>query len=521
MNIETINETINSTKLLSHEKKIKVVEGDMSVPDIKPDILSLVSVDNDVYITKEQIENNKLNIEGMLDICAIYMSEDETGSLKSLNNVYNFYDTLEIENLNENSIIDLKVHKGATECKVINGRKLNIKAPITLDVKAINNCEYNVAKDVVDDRNIEIQKSKMNINTLCDCKSQEVELNENVTLNENSEPIGEILKANIKIINEDYKISYNKILAKADAVVKIIYIADNEKQSLETFEATIPVMGFIDYDGINDNMDVKLDFSVMSFVIRPIYQDLKSLSFSVESRICVKASIYKKFEAELISDIYEPDKELKCDYEKIEVIQNVVNQSEKIEMVQGLLIPELDNITVLNIEANPNVLNKNVLDGKLALEGNIEFNILYYNDNKKILENKKMELPFQQVVKINELQSTMDADVKINVENIEYKKTDDSQMQIKLDLNINVSVEKINYITGIKTIESADVELPKMPSIIIYYVKSGDTLWNIAKKYRTTVKDLMENNNLTDDKILPNQQLIIKKHSPKVSVELL
>lgn len=521
MNIETINETINSTKTISHEKRIKVVEGDMSVPDIKPDILSLVSVDNEVYITKQQIENNKLNIEGMVDICAIYMSEDETGSLKSLNNVYNFYDTLDIENLNENSIVDLKVFKGSTECKIINGRKLNIKTPVTLDVRVINNYEYSIARDVVDDRNIEIQKNKMNINTLCDCKSQDVELRENVTLNENSEPIGEILKATIKIRNEDFKISYNKILAKADAVVKIIYIADNERQTLETFETTIPVMGFIDYEGINENMGIKLDFNIKSFIIRPIYQDLKSVSFTVESDVCVKASIYKSCEIELISDIYDPDKELKCEYENIEVLQNIVNQTENIEMVQGLMIPELDGIRILNIEATPNIVNKNILDGKLALEGNIEFNILYFNENKKILENKKMELPFQQVVKVATLQSTMNTEVRIDILNIDYRKVNDSQLQIKLDFKYDVSVERVDRISGIKSIEILDIEQIKLPSIIIYYVKPGDTLWNIAKKYRTTVKEIMENNNLTDDKIYPNQQLIIQKRALKVGVELL
>ena len=31
-------------------------------------------------------------------------------------------------------------------------------------------------------------------------------------------------------------------------------------------------------------------------------------------------------------------------------------------------------------------MNKNVLDGKVAIEGNVEFNILYYNKQKRIIE---------------------------------------------------------------------------------------------------------------------------------------
>ena len=47
--------------------------------------------------------------------------------------------------------------------------------------------------------------------------------------------------------------------------------------------------------------------------------------------------------------------------------------------MQVLMIPELENIKILSIKAKPIITNKNILDRKIALEGNIEFNILYYN----------------------------------------------------------------------------------------------------------------------------------------------
>ncbi|MBQ9279968.1 MAG: DUF3794 domain-containing protein [Clostridia bacterium] len=521
MNIETINETINSTKLISNDKKIKVVEGDMSVPDIKPDILSLVDVDNEVYITKEEVENGKVNIEGMMDVSIIYMSEEENGTFRNLNNVFNFYETFNVDGVTEDSIVDLKVFKGATECKVINGRKINIKSPITLNLKTMNNAECSVAKDIVDDRNVELKKDKVSMNMLCNCKCQDINLKENISLDEDCPPIGEILRANMKIVNEDFKISYNKILAKADAMIKIIYVADNENQTPQCFESTVPVMGFIEFEGIQENMDVKLNFNIESFMVHPIYQDLKSVSFAVESDIMVKACVYQKEEFEMISDIYRPDMDLHCTFEDIQVLQNVIHQNENIEMMQGLLIPDLQNIRILNIDATPNIITKNILDGKVALEGNIAFDVLFCNEVKRTLENKKMELPFQQVVKVEGLQSGMDADVNMNIVGIDYQKIDDSQIQIKISANVNVCVEKEETIRGIKGIEAEELSHVNMPSIVIYYVKPGDTLWNIAKKFRTTSGDIMEQNGLDSDHILPGQQLIIPRRMVRAKVELM
>ncbi len=521
MNVETINETINSTKVIGCEKKTKVLEGDISVPDIKPDILSLINVDSDVFITKTEALNGKVNVEGTMEICVLYLAEDDGGTIKSLNNSFNFYETFNVPEANEDTIIDLKFYKGPIECKIVNARKLNIKSPITLDLKATNTIEHTIAKDVVDDRKIELQKEKIGMEMLCNCKRENIEIKESVSLDEDCKPIGEILKACIKIINEDYKISYNKILAKADALIKIIYVADNDERSIESFETTIPVMGFIDYNGISEDMDIELKYNLKTFLLKPVYQDLKALSFSVESTIEIKACVYKKGEMELITDVYDTENELKCEEESLEIMQGQINQKEEIEIMHGLLIPELENIKILNIEAEPNIQNKNTLDGKIALEGNIDFNILYYNENKKILESKKMSLPFQQVVKVPNLQSGADVDVSIVAKNIDYKKVDDNQIQIKMVANVIIHVEKNKEIRGIKNIEVVDGQMTKIPSLVIYYVKPGDSLWKIAKRFKTSINDIMENNNLKDDVIYPNQQLIIPRKVKKNLVEIL
>ena len=44
-----------------------------------------------------------------------------------------------------------------------------------------------------------------------------------------------------------------------------------------------------------------------------------------------------------------------------------------------------------------------------------------------------------------------------------------------------------------------------------YVVKSGDTLWDIAHKYNTSIKEIKKINNLRSNKIKPGERLIIKK----------
>lgn len=52
-----------------------------------------------------------------------------------------------------------------------------------------------------------------------------------------------------------------------------------------------------------------------------------------------------------------------------------------------------------------------------------------------------------------------------------------------------------------------------------YVVKSGDTLYNIAEKYNTTVSKIVTLNNLTSTMIYPNQVLFIPDGDDKISLK--
>ncbi|WP_312355837.1 LysM peptidoglycan-binding domain-containing protein, partial [Aminipila sp.] len=50
------------------------------------------------------------------------------------------------------------------------------------------------------------------------------------------------------------------------------------------------------------------------------------------------------------------------------------------------------------------------------------------------------------------------------------------------------------------------------PGMVVYITKNGDTLWNIAKKYRTTTEMITEINELSEGQPLPSgMKLLIVK----------
>ena len=73
----------------------------------------------------------------------------------------------------------------------------------------------------------------------------------------------------------------------------------------------------------------------------------------------------------------------------------------------------------------------------------------------------------------------------------------------------NLSSDVINVGTILTIPNSSDTSINSS----MYVVKAGDTLWNIAKRYNTTVENLMMMNNLNTDLITIGQRLMVPNNN--------
>lgn len=519
MAIETIKESLLVSKLIGHEKLTEMVEGDIIVPDIKPDILSVIKVDGNVYVTKKELLEGKVKLEGVVDVYAIYISDNESNAVKGINASLNFTEMIDVPYCNMGMIPIVKHELKSMDCKVLNGRKITVKASVDFDLKVMESSHVSVIKDIPDNANIQLLKKEMKMNSLVGCNAQKVSIKENVNLSEGKLPIGEILKADLKIVDKDFKISYNKILAKAEANVKLIYLSDDEEPAVQIFETTLPVMGFIDLENVNDSMKCEIDYDVLSFYVKPNYQDARATSIYVEADIELNTRAYEERAFELIEDLYHPEKNVDYDSSKVELDQNLVNQNERIEIKQAMNMVELDNSRIFDISCYPNISAQKVLEDKIVMEGNVIADIFYAKNDRNTLETKRVDIPFQQVVSVKGIRAGMKDSIYVEVESAEYNFLSNGQFDVKINLNLQIQVEDTLELNIIDNIMQTDEVLEEKDSIIIYYVKPNDTLWLIAKKYHTTVDDLVAMNELNGDNLMIGQQLMIPRKTHKTIIK--
>lgn len=505
MTVDTQKEKICINKIVEEKNEVVTIEGDQIVPDVKPDVIASINTSGNICIYKKEILDGRVRIDGCIDAYVMYLTESEDSLVRGLNTSIDFTHMMDIPNCTSEMQLELDTTLKGIDCKVLNGRKINLKTNIEFKVKVYENKDEEIIREIVGVENIQKQNKVLQINSLVGMGNTKVVAKDTLSIDEGCN-FGEILKANCEITNKEYKMSYNKILIKADASVRIMYLT--EENTIQTVSSQIPVMGFIDVPDISEEDICDINYLLKNFIIKP--NSAEEHSISVEAEIDIDARAYDTKDIEIIDDLYNPDFNLEFTTKNIETITQKNNCNEMVAINENINLSEIQNI--LDIEANPTITNVNTINDKIIYEGEVSLKILFESNSSSRVETKQIDIPFN-----TQISTTSTAKLNIN-SSIEITKqnfnTNGSNLEINMELNLMASLYKTATLRIIDTLQMEEYEQNSNCGMTIYFVKQGDTLWNIAKKFRTTVDEIVMANELEDkNKIEIGQQLFIPNHN--------
>ena len=511
MSIEVLQDNLCVNRLIEGKKKEITLESSIIVPDIKPDIVKTIDLSGNVCIYKKEMINGKIKIDGTIDSNIIYLADSGDETIRGLNSNIDFSEFLDVESKVEEADIDVNIVLKNMECDVLNGRKINLKASIEVNVRIYSNNGVSILKEIKGVKGIQKLNKIVQLNSMVGKNSTNANAKENIILNP-EEKIMEILKKEVKIINKDFKISYNKIVAKAELSVKILYLTENGK--INYVEKLIPIMGFIDMENITEENICELKYCIKNILIKLNNTEENSIYLEVETEISCYS--YQTKDIELIQDVFTPFSNIEYKQKTIKAMVGLQNISDNYVMKEQITNSEISNGRIYNVSTNANINNIKILGSKAIYEGEAIVNILYESTETTHIDKKEFKFPINYEINILDGMKEENLDIIIDVEKCDIV-TENENINLNIGLNINTKMFKTIELNIIDELEETELEEKEEHSIIIYFVKPGDTLWNIAKRYKSTVENIKQINNIEDeDKIEVNQQLFIPRYVEKV-----
>ena len=508
MSIKTSNEKICINKIMAQKQEKFIIEEDEIVPDIKPDVLKVASSNGSVCIYKKEVQEGRIKIEGSINIYTLYIADDETASMRCINSELNFTKIIEVENASPNMELEQFISIQSIDAKILNGRKINFKVSLCLDLNLYLNECIDILKSVEDIKGIQTLNRSYQIYSMIGCGTTTVYVKDTMKIDKVDDLL-EIIDVNTSIINKENKISYNKVLTKSDLLVKILYLTNDNRVS--TASLSVPVMGFIDIQGIKENNICDEFYQIKSLNIRP--NNVEDHSVSIEAEIEVKCCAYEKKEIQTIEDLYSPFKELDFKENDIRVLEDEQIIKSTWNFRKQELIKEIGNNKIYDVRSNPVILNKKIINGKISYEG--EMNLTFFFSTEKDgsgVNCKTIIEPFEFSIDNNQINSNSKINTEINIISQDFIVMPDERIDARIDMEFNVSIQNTDDIKILSDINETDAKERKTYSLVIYYTKPGDTLWSIAKKFGSTIEDIAKVNELDDEKnIFVGEQLFIPR----------
>ena len=505
MQISTNKESLYINKEIGEKFDTAIIEEDYIVPDIKPDILNTIHTSGIVCIYRKEILDGKIRIDGCINTYIMYLAEDENTNVRGLNTNIEFSKIIEFDGIKEGMMIENNVILKAIECKVLNGRKVNIKAIIDMNLKVFSNEEVEFVNSVEDVRDIELLNENINLNSLIGNGITKAYAKDTLMI-ESIDNLSEVLKVDVNIINKEIKISYNKVLVKADACVKILYLTDDSRVCKVT--QIIPVMGFVDMPDITDDDICDVNFEIKNLLVKP--NSIEEHSIYVEVEMEITCNAYKTKQVNLIQDLYSPSVNLGYNQKKIKAISEKGVIKDICSIREKQIVSEIGNNRLYDVEIVTNITKQTTLKDKIIYEGELQLGLIFEGNQSRNIDTKKINIPFTYSMNCTGISQNSKIETNIDIILQDFTIMSEQNIDIKIDLEFIVSMSNPKIINVIEEISVDETRDDDRHSLVIYFIKPGDTLWNIAKKFHSTIDNIAMVNQIENiDKLKVGEQLFI------------
>lgn len=507
MSVKMIKENVCINQIVGQKEDKIIVESDEIVPDIKPDVLKIIASNGNICIYKKEIQDGKIRFDGSIYVYTLYIADDETSSIHSINSSMDFSKIIDLDNIRANMQLNSSCELKTIDCKILNGRKVSLSAIANINVCVYSNENVDIIKDTEEINDLQKLEKDYKINSLVGSGITKTYAKDTVMIDA-SDNLTDIVKVKFDISNKEYKINYNKVLAKAEANIKIVYLTDDNR--INATNANIPIMGFIDIENISEENSCEINYELKNISIKP--NSIDEHSIYVEAEVEITATASESKDVKIIQDLYSPTIDVNYKQKTIKLMQNQNRINQVCNIRKQESIPEIGRNQIYDVDVKSNITNCQTLDGRISYDGELNLTFLYATQDSEKIVSKTLVESFNFNIADERINTNTEINTNIKVESQDFIVMPDESIDIKVDLNFEVSLlnsESINIINDIDTVENRNRE---KCSIAIYYTKKGDTLWDIAKRFGSTVDEIVRINKIEDqDLIMPGEQLFIPR----------
>lgn len=513
MQIALKKETAGVSEMIVNQSATLLVEGDVIVPDIKPDIKEILLTEATAVITSHSCTEGHLSFSGVATVKILYLPDAEDACPKSIETKFDFKD---VSDLTGDGNLDLHIKAACEhiEFSLINSRKLNMKLVVSVNTRGYCKKEMALFTEAGEETPLQIKTCGIEAYQVVADTTKDLVISEQVEIPSAKPDAEEIIRMSIRALKGDCKIMSGKMIVKGTLIAQTLY-RDFESH-IEIMEHEIPFSEMIELEGLDDSC-----LCNVSYEVKEVYYRLKddangdSRMVSLDAVLQADVIASKIKEAFVIDDCYSTEGNLVTEWEKLLYEECLADGISHLNLKEILSVPESAPRaeTIYSLECKPKVQAVMIADDKLVIQGKLTVFVLYAGaEGEEPMYSLVGEFDFEHTVPAEGADEKAFCECGITDQNISFSLNAASEIELRCVLEFYTRVIKkreVRMVCGGELSDTEEEVISRGP--VIYFARKEDSLWDVAKRYGVVQDSILKLNHLDNERLLPGQKLLIPR----------
>lgn len=514
--MELIKKNIHMNRQKGSAVSQITLDDDFIVPDAMDDVSQVLLDNGDVQIESSKVQGERVIVKGKLVFRVLYRRAE--GGLQALGGEVPFDEAINVPDLDERDYTQISWNLEDLSTGMINSRKLSIKAVITLEARVESLYDAEAAVDIeTDDAQVEVLKRSIDVAAIAVRRKDTYRIKEDIQISGNKPNIESILWQEMKLRGINCRPMDGKVHLDGELMVFIIYSGEGEHTPIQWVEESIPFSGDVELLEAGEDMIPAISVRLLhrDIEMKPDFDgEMRELELDAVLELDMK--LYEEQNVELLSDMYSTNREMVLDTGSACFDRLLTKNVCKCKVAEQLKLQKPERILQICHSGGMVKLDEaEIKEDGLHIEGVLEVSLLYLTDDDTEPVGASVEMvPFHCVAEADGIGQDSVYQLNLGLEQMTAVMLGGDSVEVKAVISADLLVLQPvceQVISGVR-VEPLDVKkLQEMPGIVGYIVQPGDSLWKIAKKFHTTVDNIMELNGLTEHEIKPGDKLVLVK----------
>lgn len=490
------------------------VEKDFVLPDYCADIFRILKCIVETKVLSQTINGSKLSFELGVTARVLYCSEGDS-KVNCIVQKMNYTKSADLADNCQSPSVYISSVCDYVNCRVISPRRLDIRGAVTSRIKVVCEKKQSIITGAAG-CNIQLKKQLLTYPAKRLTADKRVTVIEELELAGDKPPVTQVIRTDCFIEPAEQKMIAGKLVTKGDAHLTMLYscVDSSGEDTLSSMKFTIPFSQIIDVDGIDESYEASVRITPSSCEIMPVSDSQTKLECELVMLVSCEAVKYET--ADVVTDAYSTcyECEIKTADSSLESIPVTIEQT---QVVKALAKSNDDSIKCV-YDSWASVDNTGVRADEQSrsfiVSGNVKFSMLALTESGTPVFIEMQE-PFEHTAALPEQFDDIAAckcEPSVYVKGCEYRISDaesaeiTAELAVRADVSSNAAQQLLNDIT-VKT------DNPKKRddncALKLCYCSEKDDIWDIAKRYSTSVAAIMEENELDGEQNAHSGMLLI------------